>query len=583
MSTDGLALRLEDAMDGWVRGGICGTVRLTGAAGMGKATALAHWKSEGAPGHLTMLEPNAEELHSAAERGLVLYASQDADLIPTLGELDMAPWGADEVLEYLLARHPSKVRALTAHFSSTTLSGFLNGCPELIAGVLDRLAADSELQDPKQALREFLYDMVPGSDCARFIGEFSLRFWDGVCDKQMEAGLKSAPFLASSRMTTLLRRKVVRTLLAADRALVAIDEGDWSTLQVVGLRPGLIREVAYLLDRHPRSQELLRLGLDDPEILSLAVPVSILHGTSNGWAPYSDEPILLTGAILPKADWHGAHLDDSTMRRVNLRGANLRGVHLGRVHGHFSDLSGADLTQAQANKGGFGYACFHEAVLDGADFSNATFYGGDLTGMKARGANFQGALFMQANLRGACLIECDLSGADLRWSDLRETDLKGSHLVAALLEGCKLQGAQVRKARLPSANLAQADLTGAQFAGAMLWRADLSDAKLADVCFAGANLRNVDFTGAIFQRGSTREGLVLSKPPMWGSLTGFYSGDSSGLDSHSPEEIRTANFCRADLREAEVHGTDWYLVDLRAALYDSEQAKHFGGCGAILT
>ncbi|MCP5023615.1 MAG: hypothetical protein GY930_17835 [bacterium] len=177
-----------------------------------------------------LLEPSAEELHSAAERGLVLYASQDAGLIPTLGKLDMAPWGADEVLEYLLARHPSQVRALTSHVFSAELASFLSGCPELIAGVLDRLAANSELQDPKQALREFLYAMVPGPDCARFIGEFSLRFWDGACDKQMEAGLKSAPFLTSSRMTSLLRRKIVRTLLAADRVLTAIEEGDWSTL-----------------------------------------------------------------------------------------------------------------------------------------------------------------------------------------------------------------------------------------------------------------------------------------------------------------------------------------------------------------
>ncbi|MCP5023614.1 MAG: pentapeptide repeat-containing protein, partial [bacterium] len=115
----------------------------------------------------------------------------------------------------------------------------------------------------------------------------------------------------------------------------------------------------------------MRLGLDDPEFLSLAIPVSILHATSNSWTPDRDEPVLLTGAILPKADWQDAHLDDSTLRRVNLRGANLRGVHLGRVHGHCSDLSGADLTQAQAHKGGFGDAFFHRAVLDGANFSNA--------------------------------------------------------------------------------------------------------------------------------------------------------------------------------------------------------------------
>jgi hypothetical protein len=36
------------------------------------------------------------------------------------------------------------------------------------------------------------------------------------------------------------------------------------------------------------------------------------------------------------------------------------------------------------------------------------------------------------------------------------------------------------------------------------------------------------------------------------------------------------------LRGARIDGTDFYLVDLRAARYTKEQAKHFGACGAIL-
>ncbi|MFN0053079.1 MAG: pentapeptide repeat-containing protein [Planctomycetales bacterium] len=46
--------------------------------------------------------------------------------------------------------------------------------------------------------------------------------------------------------------------------------------------------------------------------------------------------------------------------------------------------------------------------------------------------------------------------------------------------------------------------------------------------------------------------------------------------------IRKANLRGADLRGAHIDGVDFYLVDLRDALYDSEQAQQFRRCGAIL-
>ena len=38
----------------------------------------------------------------------------------------------------------------------------------------------------------------------------------------------------------------------------------------------------------------------------------------------------------------------------------------------------------------------------------------------------------------------------------------------------------------------------------------------------------------------------------------------------------------ADLRGATIDGVDFYLVDLRDAHYDDEQAAHFRACGALL-
>jgi len=82
--------------------------------------------------------------------------------------------------------------------------------------------------------------------------------------------------------------------------------------------------------------------------------------------------------------------------------------------------------------------------------------------------------------------------------------------------------------------------------------------------------------------GSRRSGLVERFLASEGTRTGFYSDD--GLEQHfkSPEETCKANLRGADLRGAQVEGTDFYLVDLRDARYDETQADHFRRCGAIL-
>ena len=47
-------------------------------------------------------------------------------------------------------------------------------------------------------------------------------------------------------------------------------------------------------------------------------------------------------------------------------------------------------------------------------------------------------------------------------------------------------------------------------------------------------------------------------------------------------DLSMADLRGADLRGANIEGVDFYLVDLREARYDPEQAEHLRRCGAIL-
>ena len=98
----------------------------------------------------------------------------------------------------------------------------------------------------------------------------------------------------------------------------------------------------------------------------------------------------------------------------------------------------------------------------------------------------------------------------------------------------------------------------------------------------GACLANADLTGATFHMGSTRSGLVGSPLACEGSRTGFYTDEFDEQTYKAPEEIRKANLCGADLRGARLTGVDFYLVDLRGALFDPDQERHLRRSGAIL-
>ncbi len=137
-------------------------------------------------------------------------------------------------------------------------------------------------------------------------------------------------------------------------------------------------------------------------------------------------------------------------------------------------------------------------------------------------------------------------------------------------------------ANFERANLAGCLLTGSRIRGGQFRKANLSRAGLAEIEWDDADLRDANFSQASFHMGSARSGLVGSTIPCEGSRTGFYTDEFNEQLYKSPEEIRKACLCGANLLGAKVSKTDFYLVDLRRAIYSKAQARHFSKSGAIL-
>ncbi len=207
-----------------------------------------------------------------------------------------------------------------------------------------------------------------------------------------------------------------------------------------------------------------------------------------------------------------------------------------------SSVPGARFTDADLSD-----ANFTDASIDGADFSGARLDGAAMVGLRLRDAVLQGASFA-----GADLSDCDLEGTELRCANF-------SH-----------------------AYLCDASLSGSQMPNADFTWADLQDSRLAEIDWEGATLRNADLRGATFHMGGSRSGLVGSPIACEGSRTGFYTDEMEEQHFKSPEEIRKANLCGVDLRGAQIDGVDFYLVDLRGAKFDADQAVHLRRSGAIL-
>jgi uncharacterized protein YjbI with pentapeptide repeats len=601
----GEAMPLEDEILPWVQAHDWGAIRILGPPGSGKTTALRHLADviPPRPGLRFLDDPDATLGSEGPPAGLVVYASNTSAFPSHLADYRLATWGDDELIEYLLAAAKDRCGSVMARLKDAKDGELLEGIPELWRLVLDRMAGDPTVPGARHALRRELVRRLADPGLRALVQDYCLAslvrpddavapWLSGTIERDNEDAI----------LRRLIRYRPIRILLAAER--IAAELGSDATCASLSERlpRDLVQETAVWIRTDPRAVDRLERVLRGGDSQPHRIAASLLHAARVGWRPTGRPLPDLSGAYLEQADWGGIDLVEASLAGVDLSSADLSEAKLDKARAAsasflFARLRGASLEKIDARVANFAGADLSSIHGERARFSRANLEGANLTGASLRRASLNSANLTKACFVGTDLIKARLKGARIEGADftgaklesavlsglkLNEAEFADAHFADADLSGCDLEGMKLPNADFEDAHLKGALLTGSQMPRANFRGADLQETGLAEIDCEGACLADANLKHASFHLGSSRSGLVSSPIACEGSRTGFYTDDFHDQDFKSPEEIRKANLCGADLRGAEVLSVDFYLVDLRGAHFDFHQAEHFRRCGAIL-
>jgi uncharacterized protein YjbI with pentapeptide repeats/energy-coupling factor transporter ATP-binding protein EcfA2 len=598
-------LLLEDEVRTRLESGEATLIEIVGVPGSGKSTAIAHLAHvfAGEADLLLADRPTAAELQhliKAADRRLVVCASPDRLPAGLAEHWWLSPWTRDECIEYLLSMHHDRCAAVMGRIEPDAQRQLPGGLAELWTAALDRLAADEQISGTKTALQQAIHLRLATPAARNSAREFAFK---RICEsKQPTAGgVPLPPLDVQAESWSLLRHIKVQMLLAAEYLAAHLFPDPALKLIAERLPEQLVRETALLVRDNTQVIAGLHKVLLGHKPPGQAMAASLLHAAGQYWLPRPGRAPQMAGAFLSRVQWPGVRLRQVDWSEADLRHADLSGAQLDCVFAFRANLAGARFRETTLK-----LLSAVEARVAGADFTGVRAKGADLRSANLcstefadailidvdLAANLSGARFGRADLSRATLTGAIIDGADFRGANFYEANLSGLTLRAAefvaanfarasMIE-CDLEYMRLPAANFKSASLNRAYLTGSQMPGACFRRADLRSAGLAEIDWERADLRRADLTGSTFHLGSSRSGLVGSPIASEGSRTGFYTDEYHEQGFKSPEEIRKANLRGADLRGARLDDVDFYLVDLRDAIYTPKQEEHFRRCGAIL-
>lgn len=599
-------LLLDEEIRGLIEAGTRGYILIFGPSGAGKTTALQHLASTlRADDRVTLLdEPNPNQLVNSPHGLVICTTWLDKPMavltLPTSASYLLASWNRDDLIEYLLAAHRPRCASVMARIKPADFS-LLGGLPELWRIVLDRLAGDDNLLTVRNALHQFIQEHLSDTDLLERARSACLNAAVSSDNSLTNTLIGLArPGFANS-LIRVLRHRAMQILLASERIATDLHgEADCDYL-AKRLPRGLVEAAGRLVAEDDQALEHLHALLAGPS-WSHAMAASLLHAAGKNVPLKDSGPMRLAGAYLPGVSWPGvylkgadlaqcdlaranlrqAQLTDSILRKTVLHHACLREAELTEVVALEADLREADLRGVRARRVQFDYATLEYCDLSGCLFGGCSFPGANLRHASFRGSLLVEAAFFDAEWEGADFSSADLTRANLTGRCLRNATWDGACFRHAVLDRCDLEYMTLPTANFKGASLQSALLTGSTILAGDFRGANLQNAGLADIEWEAADLRDADLRRVSFHMGSTRSGLVGSTIPCEGSKTGFYTDDYDEQTYKAPEEIRKANLCNADLRGANLDGVDFYLVDLRGALFDDKYADHLRRCGAIL-
>ncbi|MEM8886144.1 MAG: pentapeptide repeat-containing protein, partial [Planctomycetota bacterium] len=253
-----------------------GVIALLGPFGSDRGRALAVLRERLPHAHLLGPDTTAQETRSLG--GLVVYARETPLRVPHLAQFRMAPWGREQILDYLMTCYPAR-------------------CGDVLARV--------------------------ESDPGRTRLGHSARLWrsilDGMAERETDSPSAALDRLARGAKGGTARHRVVRVRRIADRlATRFLVEGS--------LRTCLDRDVLHEAAARMRSaSDELRARFERGEEQAMAA--SLLLALDEEWRP-SGERLRLGRAMLAGARWASVALRHADLRAARLGDADLEGADL---------------------------------------------------------------------------------------------------------------------------------------------------------------------------------------------------------------------------------------------------------------
>ncbi len=270
----------------------------------------------------------------------MVCASKNPPVGQCAAVLQLMGWCDDDLIEYLLARHPARCASVMNRILPCADRDALAGIPEVWACVLEAMARDGRLLTVEAALRKAIYS----------------KSYDPLTALKLLT-LSTAEEVEGMNWPScsLMRQRPVQVLVAADGLVADLSVSGRLHPLASWLPRDLVIQIARRLRTQSEGLATLAAVLGSSERKMHAMAASILFAVNGGWQPEEATAPDLGGAYLAGAQWPGISLPGVTLVKA--------------------DLSKADLTHAD---------------LDGIMAAGVFLGGAAFAGLDARGESYEG-------------------------------------------------------------------------------------------------------------------------------------------------------------------------------------------------